>query len=357
VENHSRLKYFNKHLKFSYEGLCFTAPEAIIYNYRMKGFDEDWQVTEQRSVQYTNLLPGNYTFQVKARNKDGVWSQDPASFSFTITPPFWQTWWFRILSAIILIGIIIEVFNVWQEHKTARVLREKNEELIRAFTRLNQEIIERKLAEEQIKKSLQEKELLLKEVHHRVKNNLQIISSLLDLSISGIKDHQPVNILQEARSRIHTMALIHSQLYGSDSFERINMEKYALNMIDHLSQVYAEKRISVTPFISAAETYLSVTQAIPCAIILNELVSNSFKHAFQEGQKGTISVSIQASPDQNVDIIVTDDGVGIPEDFDSKSEETLGLKLVRNLVEMQLEGSVKFERDKGTKVSIRFKIR
>ena len=217
------------------------------------------------------------------------------------------------------------------------------------------DITERKRVEEQSKVSLlEEREVLLKEIHHRIKNNLQIVSSLLDMHSLRTYDQQTVDLLKEARAKIHAMAIIHSQLYQSDRFAQVEMGNYIRELVAHLSHVYANRKKSVTSDIEHSDVYLTITQAIPCALVLHELTSNAFKHAFKDRQKGVIKISMRESANDKVSIRVEDDGVGIPEEIDVYKTDTMGLKLVRNLVQEQLKGSITVKRDNGTKVLIEF---
>ena len=218
-----------------------------------------------------------------------------------------------------------------------------------------QELSERKLVERQIKASLREKELLLKEIHHRVKNNFQVISSLLDLSSLRTRDKEAISLFTDARTKIHTMAFIHAQLYQNDRFDKIDMQSHIRDIITHLSQLYGAKK-NITPIINAYGVSLSVTHAIPCALVLNELVSNVFRHAFEEGKEGTVEVSMEQSSDVTISVKVKDDGIGMPEEIDIHKVETLGLKLVRNLVQKQLRGKLQIERNNGTEIVIEFKV-
>ncbi len=217
-----------------------------------------------------------------------------------------------------------------------------------------EDVTRRKRTEEQIRASLKEKEVLLQEIHHRVKNNLQVISSLLDMSTLRTQDQQAIDLLTNARARIHIMALIHTQLYQSERFEQINMEYHLRELIKYLSAVYAERKI-VTPHVEASGVYLSLIQAIPCALILNELITNAFKHAFKEGQAGTLDINMQQLPENTIVLRVKDNGIGIRDDIDLEHTNTLGLKLVRILVQ-QLRGEIQIERNGGSEYMITFDI-
>ena len=163
------------------------------------------------------------------------------------------------------------------------------------------------------------------------------------------------NLLEDTRARIHSMAIIHSQLYQSDRFDQIDLKKHVRELMDHLSHVYADSRKKINAVIESSDVYLSVDQAVPCALILNELISNAFKHAFKKFDKGTIQVSINNSTGNTVFLGVKDDGEGIPEEVYSKQPERLGLKLVSHLVAGQLKGEMNVKTAGGTEVCIQFK--
>ncbi|MFZ2071390.1 MAG: response regulator [Halobacteriota archaeon] len=219
-----------------------------------------------------------------------------------------------------------------------------------------EDITRSKRVEEETKASLREKDMLLKEIHHRIKNNLQIVSSLLDMHSLRTYDPQTVDLLNEVRSKIHAMALVHSQLYQSDRLTQVNMGSYIHELVAHLSHVYENRNKSVTSDIEHSGVYLSITQAISCALVLHELVSNVFKHAFEGRQRGLIKISMRESANDKVSIRVEDDGVGMPEEIDVYKTDTMGLKLVRNLVLEQLRGNIQINRNKGTKIFIDFKL-
>jgi len=224
-----------------------------------------------------------------------------------------------------------------------------------AINLLRKEILERKRGEEKIKASLKEKEVLLREIHHRVRNNLQVISSLLELARTRTNNKEANDLLLESHSRIHTMALIHSQLYQSDRFDKIDMQKHLEQLTENLSQLYGNDKF-VTPVIGDADISLSLTQAIPCAIALNELISNAFKHAYQKDEKGTVKVLMEQTPDGKLRVTVKDQGIGIPKEIDVYETGSLGLKLTRNLIQHQLNGQFQITRNNGTEALIEFPV-
>jgi PAS domain S-box-containing protein len=212
------------------------------------------------------------------------------------------------------------------------------------------DITERKQAEEKIKTSLKEKEVLLREIHHRVKNNLQIVSSLLRLQSRHIKDKRYEEMLKESQNRIKSMALIHENLYKSENLANIDPKEYIRTLVDDLIQSYGVTQI--TSKIEVGDISLDIDIAIPCGLIINELVSNALKHAFPD-KKGEITVSLRSN-NENIELIVRDNGVGIPEDVDFRKTETLGLSLVSILAEGQLDGKITVTRDGGTAFYITF---
>ena len=152
------------------------------------------------------------------------------------------------------------------------------------------------------------------------------------------------------------MSLIHTKLYQNERCGRISMGTHIRKLLDYLLTIHGNRSVTVTPIIEESDVYLSVTQAIPCALVLNELVSNAFKHAFKEGQKGRIEISIKGTEDNKVLLRVKDNGIGIPEEIDILKTESMGLKLTRNTVQDRLMGNIRIERNAGTTVIVEFKI-
>ncbi|MCP4138022.1 MAG: PAS domain S-box protein [bacterium] len=215
------------------------------------------------------------------------------------------------------------------------------------------DITERKIAENLLKTSLAEKEILLKEIHHRVKNNLQLISSLLTLQES-YSDNKTVNkSLEDTRNRIRSMGIIHEQLYASNDFSRIAFAEYAVNFVDHLAGSYKIDRDKILIEVDIEGVYLNLTTAIPCGLLLNELVSNSFQFAFPGDREGVVCIEMRLDDTGCYSIIVSDNGIGLPEHINLNNNHKLGLELVSALT-LQLDGTIILERDMGTKYIIQF---
>jgi len=240
------------------------------------------------------------------------------------------------------------------QQELERKVQERTQELTYANEQLKLEISQREVAEKQMKASLKEKAVLLSEVHHRVKNNLQIISSLLALQSGYVKDERVLGALSDSQSRIRSMALIHEHLYRSEDLANIDISEYARNLASNILHAYSDKAPSVSLEVRAAHVFLPVEKVFPCGLIINELVTNSLKHAFPEGRTGRILIEFSRVRDDRFILSVEDDGIGLPKDFDYKSNESLGFQLVANLAEVQLRGSLELTTNRGTVVKVEF---
>lgn len=215
------------------------------------------------------------------------------------------------------------------------------------------EITESKRWQDMISSSLAEKELLLKEIHHRVKNNLQIVSTLLDLQSESIKDAESLNAFRESQDRLAAMALIHERLYASRDFSSVDFSEYIGVLSEHLFASYRVDPDRITLKIDTGGVSIGIDRAIPCGLIINELVTNSLKHAFPDGRSGRISIRFHGDEDDWVTLTVADTGVGLPPGLDYRNTGTLGLQLVKMLAD-QLGGQVVVESNPGAMFSIRF---
>jgi len=236
------------------------------------------------------------------------------------------------------------------------LVEERTEELEKTNRKLKKEIIAHEKAEEELKDSLDEKEILVKEIHHRVKNNLMIISSLLNLQSHYITDDKARNIFKESQNRAQSMALIHERLYRTDSLRRIEFDDYIRTLATELFHTYRlgpEIKLNL----DLEPVKLDVNSAIPLGLIINELITNSLKYAFPEG-KGELSIIFHGLDgdglENEFEMVVGDDGVGLPEDLDFRKADSLGLQLVNNLVS-QLNGTIDLDRSYGTTFTIHFK--
>lgn len=214
-------------------------------------------------------------------------------------------------------------------------------------------LIQRKNDEKEIKRSIDEKEMLLKEIHHRVKNNLMIISSLLNIQSRYIKDKESKDIFKESQNRARSMAIIHERLYRSTDLKRIDFGEYIQSLSNELFHTYTADYGLIELKISVEDIFLDINTAIPLGLIVNELITNSLTHAFPEGKKGEINVDFHPQ-DDHYEFTVKDNGIGFPEDLDYQKTDSLGLQIVYNLTD-QIDGEIKLDRSNGTEFKITFK--
>ncbi len=249
-------------------------------------------------------------------------------------------------SGIPILNETVILQNAWFEYQ---IIPAGNEIALSAT-----DITERKLAAEKTETSLHEKEILLKEVHHRVKNNLQVISSLLNLQSNSIDNPLALARFQDSQNRIRSMALIHERLYRSDDLARIDFGPYLHDLAGSLVQTYRRQAQRVELRMSTVRVLLDIDTAIACGLIVNELVSNALKHAFPDGRSGQVGVEIQEDRElEQFRLVIWDDGIGIPEDLDYLKTTSLGLQLVNSLTR-QIKGSIDLCRVNGTKFDICF---
>lgn len=224
--------------------------------------------------------------------------------------------------------------------------------------RLREQIHERKRSEEKMLASLREKEILLKEIHHRVKNNMQIVSSLLNLQSGYIQDPSVLTLFKESDNRIRTMALIHEQLYQSTNLASIDFQAYVPTLTDYLRSSYSNLSHAVTLKLELEPITLGIDTAIPCGLIINELVSNAFKHAFRGMRSGELHITLRrrhaaaaTNTSPSLVLSIRDNGVGFPADIDFRQTKSLGLKLVVSLVR-QIKGTITKNEHHGTEFII-----
>jgi PAS domain S-box-containing protein len=234
---------------------------------------------------------------------------------------------------------------------TANVRRSEDGTIL-GYQGIIRDITERKRAEEQINASLKEKEVLLKEIHHRVKNNLQIISSLLSLQSGYTNNTDALELIKDSQNRVRSMALIHETLYRSKDLASINLADYVRMLTSNLFQSYRINSNTISLNINIHDVLFDINRAIPCGLIINELVSNSLKHAFPAGKEGEIHIDLH-SDNNKLRLIISDTGVGFPKDLDFRNTGTLGLELVTTLTD-QLKGTIELHSNGGTELKIIF---
>lgn len=332
-----RLPYDRNHLTFDFHGICLSAPSQVKYRYMLTGQDQQWSdMSGQPFATYANLEPGTYTFKLKARNNDGYWTPQPLTYTFTIVPPVWRREWFIGVLLLIVTGTIISIVRIREQ--SLRKMKTLLEMRVKHRTRL----LERKH---------REKELLLQEVHHRVKNNLQIVISLLNLQARHVKDPLAQEVMQAIKSRVRSMALLHERLYRHDNLERIDLEDYFREICETLYAAYGISEEKVTLQLNIPPTNIDLDSAITLGLIVNELVSNSLKYAFPGSSTGKLGIDLQKLENNRYQLTVWDNGIGSPKELGQ--HQSFGLQLVSSLSK-KINGEIQTDSNNGTKTILFF---
>lgn len=341
------LPHFHNHLTFDFVGLNHRAPQNVTYSYKLEGFDENWSpMRGQRNATYSNLEPGTYTFKVVACNSDGVCNEEPTVFGpINIAAEPEEPISTSSVIVNVLIGIIVLLLIVFAVYFGYF----RNRELSRQRNILEQKV---NVRANEISKQNEEKELLLQEIHHRVKNNLQIINSLMNLQMQSVEDEQVQEAFNEARNRIRSMALIHEKIYETRSYVAVKMKDYVRELVNNLVQTYSIKD-NVRIYMNVDDDIkLKMERVVPVGLIINEAISNSLKYAFPEDQPGMITIEFKLEK-EGYSMHLGDDGKGLPDGFDHETDGTMGVELIHMLTE-QLNGEIRMENDNGLHYYITF---
>lgn len=318
------------------------------YAYKIEGIDKDWIYINENSVHISALPYGDFTLQIKGQNIQGNWSDKVLTIPIKVVRPFYLELWFILLSVVIIIAII------------AALIRYRFKGLQRDKQRLENEVAKQTAFLQQSlvveKQLVGEKEVLLREVHHRVKNNLQVISGLLELQSKTLTDTAAIEALMQGRNRIRSVALMHQNLYQFENFSAIEVNKFIEDLFKQLSHMF-EKRDKMMFSTDIPFTEIDIDTAVPLGLILNELFTNSFKYAFTATEKPSITISLHQTLEEDGRIFTLtyhDNGIGLPEGFDLKKAKTLGIRLIYDLTK-QLKGQVKYRYEDGSTFVITFK--
>lgn len=333
------LAHDENHITFDFAALSKASPENIRYRFKLEGFDKEWSpLNKLSSTTYSNLPPGKYKFMVTAETKAGIKTEKAQEFTFEIKAPFWTTWWFIVLCMLGLAGAIY-LYNEYRKHKHELYL----ERLEKIIAQRTAEII----------KQRDENEILLKEVHHRVKNNLQIINSLINIQSDYVNDPKSAELFREIRNRIRTISLVHEKLYKSTDYGNINVKEYLNMLVENLIDTYSiDKEIKLK--LDLEVQHFNLNTIIPLGLLLNEIISNSFKYAFKDVENGQIEIILHKSPKtEEYSITIGDNGKGYDLSLLESSNSTLGLELIKILAN-QLNGTIERINQPGTYYLLKF---
>ncbi|MBC5774120.1 hypothetical protein H8S95_08605 [Pontibacter sp. KCTC 32443] len=327
-----KLPHNKNHITFDFQGICLSAPSEVKYKYMLTGHDQQWsEATNQSFASYANLAPGTYTFKLKAQNNDGYWTSKPLTYSFMVAPPVWRREWFIGLLLLLATGVVISV------------VRFREQSLVKMNSLLDMRVKHRT---RMLERKHREKELLLQEVHHRVKNNLQIVISLLNLQARHVKDPEAKEVMQAIKSRVRSMALLHERLYRHDNLEHIDLASYFREIFNSLYAAYGVSEEKVLLQIQIPPVNVDIDTAITLGLIVNELVSNTLKYAFPGTNTGILGIDLLQQDKTHYQLTVWDNGIGSSQEHDQ--QQSFGLQLVNSLSK-KLNGYIKFEQNNGTK--------
>jgi len=306
------LTYKDNYISFEFAALDYNSSDQNQYAFKLEGFDDNWIYSgTRRFTSYTNLEGGNYVFRVKGTNNDGVWNETGAAIPIYVKPPFRKTIWFVVLCGLSLIIIVYVVFKI----------------------RLNQ--VRLKTKNQYLKNQNEEKIALLKEVHHRMKNNLQMVNSLLKFQSREIEDEKIVDMFKDAQNRVLSMSLLHEKMYNSIDLQHVDIEEHLTLLIKDLVKSYAfEKEINLN--IQIEKVDFEIQTLVPLGLIINEMITNSLKYAFKDRNMGTITVHLKQLDTKLQELIIGDDGEGYAPE---KKHEGLGTKLIQ-IFAKQLNGTM-----------------
>ncbi|MEQ8523770.1 two-component regulator propeller domain-containing protein [Gracilimonas sp.] len=329
------LDYHQKNIEIEYGAVNYKDPARIFYRYRLNGFEENWNTGyDKREAVYTNLNPGEYTFEVMSKSTTSEWSGIASSITINIDKPFWLSGWFILLSLASLGAVIFFYVQMY----VSIIEKKKLKELVDEQTA-------------HLQSALSEKEVLIKEIHHRVKNNMAVVSGLLDLQSWKMQDGQAKLALENSKLRIQTMSSIHEKLYQNKDLSKINFKLFAEDLVHKVASSLKGDNKDVKVDLDIEEGNISVNSAIPCGLILNEALCNCYEHAFKETDKGNIEVVFKSINENEYTLVVKDNGVGIPENITNSKLTTLGLTLINSLVS-QIKGTIQYKNEKGTTIRI-----
>jgi two-component sensor histidine kinase len=319
------------------------------FAYKIEGIDKDWNYIQENSIRISGLPYGQFTLHVKGQDAEGNWSKYELNFPIEVVIPFYRKAWFIgcvLLCLICLVFILVRL----------RIKQLKQEKL-----KLESTVFERT---EALQNALEQKDELLKEIHHRVKNNLQIISSLLELQGLRLTDNIAKSAIEEGQSRVQSIAILHHQLYQHKDLSKVEFKTFVHELYLQITSVFKSPHQQVEATIGIPEIYMDIDTAVPLGLILNELFTNSFKYAHPKSNISAqeidhasrlhIEITLQRNSEGHILMRYKDNGVGLPADFNFEKAASLGLRIIWRLIK-QIKGSCVYSFDEGATFTFQFK--
>ena len=309
------------------------------YAYRINSVQKDWIYTNDNSLSIGSPPYGNHSIEIKAQLEDGTWIENSLIIPITVVRPFYLQTWFIVLALLIFIGIILAV--IWFR---SQKLKAENVNLERKIMQRTKDL----------HAALGDKDILLKELHHRVKNNLQIITGLLELQKAQLTDKKAIEALNEGQIRLSSIALIHQNFYNGEHLEAVSFNSFLNDLVFTVKKLFENKDRVIQTNVNSSDISIDINIAIPLGLIINELLTNSYKYIPQHQPEKKIDIDLVVLENDNYELTFKDNGPGLPEHINFENSKTLGLRLIRGLSQ-QIKGSVTYRFDEGAVFVVRFK--
>jgi two-component sensor histidine kinase len=310
-----------------------------LYAYKLDGIDNDWNYIDENTIRLTGLTAGEFKMHIKAQLANGQWQSHPIVFPIIVLQPFYLQLWFLIVIGLLLIGGIVFFFRF----RTYKLLKENHKLELKVESRTVD-----------LTAALKDKELLLTEVHHRVKNNLQVISGLLELQKVQLTDKQAIAAFTEGQSRVTSIALIHQNLYENENLGNIEFCSFARDLSSKVAELFENQNNRVVFTIENKEVFFDIDTAVPLGLIINELITNSYKYFKKGTQEKKISINIIVVEKGAYKLIYKDNGPGLKKGIDFDTATSLGLDLIKGL-SGQIDGKATYAYENGSVFTIFFK--
>lgn len=324
------LDFDENNIEFRFGAVNYKDPHRVFYKYKLQGFDEEWHsgfgINE---ATYTNLPAGEYEFQVFSKSVKSDWGTVPATFGISIEKPFWLSTIFFVFIVSLIVAAIVLYINIRLNAMERRDLKELVDEQTK-----------------DIQEALDEKEVLIKEIHHRVKNNLAVVSGLLELQSWKMPDGLAKKALQESKMRVLTMSKVHENLYQNKDLAKVNVKRFFGDLLKSVSVTMKQTNHNIEVVQHVEDIVIDVNLGVPLGLITNELISNCYKHAFNKTKKGVITVTFEEEED-SYKLTIHDNGVGNSIDLLTEKNDSLGMSLVKSLV-AQIKAEITYSGEDGS---------
>ena len=324
-------------IRFEFVLLDYS-PRLKKYSYRIKGVQDKWISITSRSITLGQLPAGEYMLEIKAELDDGSWQKQILEVPIFMTPPFYMKTWFIVILFLLFLQITFGI--IWYRSRLQKAQKRRLEKII----------IERT---EDLQRALGDKDILLKELHHRVKNNLQIVTGLLDLQKARMTDKKAIEALDEGKIRLSSIALIHQNFYRGTNLETISFKIFLTDLVIAVKQLFENEHRIINCVIQSDDIPIDINIAIPLGLIVNELLTNSYKYLPAEQSDKRIEVNLAILENGKYEFTYRDNGPGLPPNMDFENSHTLGLRLISGLTE-QINGSINYSFERGSVFVIQF---